>query len=77
MRLPRRKNRSLSLSARTAVASIAAAAAVASITTGVAAARPIGAFDVGGAIEAEYDRAGGFAAFGNPIGPESDAARGG
>ncbi|WP_373863816.1 LGFP repeat-containing protein [Nocardia pseudobrasiliensis] len=77
MRLPRRKNRSLSLSGRAAMATVAAAAAVASITTGVAAARPIGAFDVGGAIEAEYDRAGGLATFGNPIGPESDAARGG
>ncbi|WP_324192716.1 hypothetical protein [Nocardia transvalensis] len=80
MSKPRRQNRSVLLSPRAAVATVAAAAAVASITAvgaTTAAARPIGAFDVGGAIEAEYDRAGGFATFGNPISPESDAARGG
>ncbi|WP_245746387.1 LGFP repeat-containing protein [Nocardia altamirensis] len=42
-----------------------------------AAARPIGPYDVGGAIEVEYDESGGFTFFGNPVNPESDAARGG
>nr|WP_051407257.1 hypothetical protein [Nocardia sp. CNY236] len=40
-------------------------------------ARPIGPYDVGGAIEVEYDQAGGPAFFGDPISPESTAARGG
>nr|WP_051162522.1 hypothetical protein [Nocardia transvalensis] len=55
---------------------VAAAAAVVA-STGGAQARQIGAFDVGGAIEAEYDRAGGLATFGNPISPETDAGLGG
>jgi uncharacterized protein with LGFP repeats len=46
-------------------------------TAGPVAARQIGAFDVGGAIEHEYDRAGGAAVFGNPTSPESDAGQGG
>ncbi|MBL1078421.1 hypothetical protein JK358_28845 [Nocardia sp. 2] len=53
-------------------AAVALAAAI-----GVAEARPIGPFEVGGAIEAEYDRAGGEAFFGEPLGPETDAAGGG
>ncbi|ATL70467.1 LGFP repeat-containing protein [Nocardia terpenica] len=76
MTSPRRRNRSYRPAARTALAA-AALAATAVLSSGVASARPIGAFDVGGAIEAEYDRAGGFAVFGNPTTPESDAARGG
>ncbi|WP_232235972.1 LGFP repeat-containing protein [Nocardia sp. BMG51109] len=58
---------------------VAAAAAVLALTgaVGTAQARQIGNFDVGGAIEAEYDRAGGFAAFGNPVSPETDAGAGG
>ncbi|MQY19770.1 LGFP repeat-containing protein [Nocardia macrotermitis] len=43
---------------------------------GPASARHIGAFDVGGAIEKAYDKAGGASFFGNPTGPES-AAQGG
>lgn len=58
---------------RTAAVGAATLAVLAGTGAGVAAARPIGAFDVGGAIEQEYDRAGGAATFGNPIGPESDA----
>ncbi|MGW4715695.1 LGFP repeat-containing protein [Nocardia sp. NPDC004260] len=42
-----------------------------------AAARPIGPYDVGGAIEVEYDEAGGPAFFGDPVTPEDSAARGG
>lgn len=44
---------------------------------GAATARPIGDHEVGGAIEVEYDQAGGGAVFGNPVTPELDAARGG
>ncbi|MEV6427755.1 hypothetical protein [Nocardia sp. NPDC051463] len=47
------------------------------VSVDTAGARPIGPFDVGGAIEVEYDRAGGPAVFGNPVDPESDAGRGG
>ncbi|MFF3227492.1 LGFP repeat-containing protein [Nocardia suismassiliense] len=47
------------------------------LTAGTAAGRPIGPFDVGGAIEVEYDQAGGGAVFGDPVIPESDAGRGG
>ncbi len=63
--------------ARAGVRAAAAGAAALALATGtgigVAQARPIGAFDVGGAIEQEYDRAGGPVFFGNPVGPESDA----
>lgn len=45
--------------------------------TQAAGARPVGPFEVGGAIEAEFDAAGGVAALGEPTGPEQDAARGG
>ncbi|MET8778585.1 hypothetical protein ABZV58_26580 [Nocardia sp. NPDC004654] len=57
---------------------VTAALAVA-LTAGIGAAtaRPIGAFDVGGAIEVEYDQAGGPAVFGDPVSPELDAGRGG
>ncbi|WP_228535463.1 LGFP repeat-containing protein [Nocardia sp. BSTN01] len=58
---------------RTAAAAAAALAALTGTGAGLAAARPVGAFDVGGAIEKEYDRAGGTAVLGNPTGPESDA----
>ncbi|MFI6870737.1 LGFP repeat-containing protein [Nocardia sp. NPDC050406] len=71
----RRKNNS-SLRGRSALALALAATAV-TLTVNTAAARPIGAFEVGGAIEAEYDAAGGGAVFGEPSGPELDAARGG
>ncbi|WP_330182554.1 hypothetical protein OHB26_02170 [Nocardia sp. NBC_01503] len=69
----RRKNSSLT---RGAVAAGAVALALIS-GVGTAAARPIGPFDVGGAIEVEYDQAGGPGFFGDPTGPESDAAGGG
>ncbi|MFI5776877.1 hypothetical protein [Nocardia sp. NPDC051570] len=42
-----------------------------------ASARRIGSYDVYGAIEVEYDQAGGSNLFGNPVNAESDAARGG
>jgi hypothetical protein len=42
-----------------------------------ASARQIGAYNVGGAIEVEYDQAGGFGRFGNPTQAEWDAAYGG
>ncbi len=46
-------------------------------SAGVADARPVGPFDVGGEIEIAYDQQGGPAVFGDPTSPESDAARGG
>lgn len=58
---------------RAALTLAAAAALVAGLDLGTAGARPIGAFDVGGAIETKYDQLGGFTYFGNPITPESDA----
>ncbi len=60
---------------RAGARTVAAGAAALAVLTGagVAQARPVGAFDVGGAIEQEYDRAGGAGFFGNPTGPESDA----
>ena len=60
-----------------AAAAVAVAALFLASTAGTAQARPIGNFDVGGAIENEYDRAGGFDTFGNPISPETDAGAGG
>ncbi|MET8424691.1 hypothetical protein [Nocardia sp. NPDC004860] len=70
----RRDNRS-SWTRGTLAVSVAAVA----LTTGmgVAAARPIGPFEVGGAIEVEYDGAGGPDFFGDPTTPETDAAGGG
>ncbi|MEV6771627.1 hypothetical protein AB0N05_23685 [Nocardia sp. NPDC051030] len=58
---------------------LAAGVVAIALTTGIgtAAARPIGPFEVGGAIEVEYDRAGGPDFFGDPLGPEADAAAGG
>lgn len=53
-----------------------AVAAISAVATGTAMARPIGAFDVGGAIEVKYDQIGGFGFFGNPVTPESDAVGG-
>ncbi|RDI52903.1 LGFP repeat-containing protein [Nocardia mexicana] len=76
MTLLRRRKHSARTSGYGALA-VAAAAAVLTTTVGVAEARPIGSFDVGGAIEAEYDRAGGFNTFGNPVGPEADVSQGG
>ncbi|MFD3706080.1 LGFP repeat-containing protein [Nocardia sp. NPDC058658] len=59
---------------------VLAAATVAVIApaaiAGTAQARMIGGFEVGGAIEIEYDQAGG-PALGEPTSPESDAAAGG
>ncbi|WP_324189257.1 LGFP repeat-containing protein [Nocardia otitidiscaviarum] len=55
----------------------AAAAVLAALDPGAAGARPIGPFDVGGAIEVEYDQAGGGGFFGDPTTPELDAAGGG
>ncbi|WP_067692296.1 LGFP repeat-containing protein [Nocardia jejuensis] len=58
---------------------LAAGAVALTLTTGLgtAAARPIGPFEVGGAIEVAYDRAGGPDFFGDPLSPEMDAAGGG
>ncbi|MFR9752387.1 LGFP repeat-containing protein [Nocardia sp. 004] len=61
-----------SASAAAAVAGIVLVGSAVEVT-----ARPIGPYDVGGAIEAEYDRVGGLAFFGEPLSPESAAARGG
>ncbi|MQY28466.1 hypothetical protein NRB56_40500 [Nocardia sp. RB56] len=46
-------------------------------TAATASARQIGGFDVGGAIETEYDQSGGFDLLGNPTGPDSLGANGG
>lgn len=58
---------------------MAAGAVAVALTTGIgtAGARPVGPFEVGGAIEVEFDRAGGPDFFGDPVGPEIDAAGGG
>ncbi|GAA5090454.1 LGFP repeat-containing protein [Nocardia iowensis] len=58
-------------------AALATAALAVLLAAGTAAARPIGPFEVGGAIEVEYDEAGGGAVLGDPTSPESDAANGG
>ncbi|GAB4584156.1 LGFP repeat-containing protein [Nocardia sp. IFM 10818] len=60
-------------------AALAAGAVAVVLSTGVgtAGARPIGPFEVGGAIEVAYDRSGGPGVFGDPVGPELDAAGGG
>ncbi|MEV0764476.1 hypothetical protein [Nocardia sp. NPDC050435] len=47
------------------------------IGAATASARPVGPFDVGGAIEVEFDRAGGAGVLGEPTAPEADAAAGG
>ncbi|MFC4127614.1 LGFP repeat-containing protein [Nocardia rhizosphaerae] len=59
-----------------ALATLAAALVLPAAVAGTAQARVIGEFEVGGAIETEYDQAGG-AALGDPTSPESDAAAGG
>ncbi|MBH0776467.1 LGFP repeat-containing protein [Nocardia bovistercoris] len=64
-------------SARRATSALVVVTAGALLGAGVAQARPIGPFEVGGAIEVAYDQQGGPAAFGDPTSPESDAARGG
>ncbi|MFI5779315.1 hypothetical protein [Nocardia sp. NPDC051570] len=61
---------------------VIAAMTVAALSAGLvnpadASARRIGPYDVYGAIEVEYDQAGGFGLFGNPVNAESAAARGG
>lgn len=66
-----------SRAARRAAAATATLAVLFTSTFGVAAARPVGAFDVGGLIEVEFDQAGGQAVLGDPTGPELDAAAGG
>jgi uncharacterized protein with LGFP repeats len=58
---------------RAALTVTATAALLATIGPGTATARPIGAFDVGGAIETKYDQLGGYGFFGDPSTPESDA----
>ncbi|MFI9504596.1 LGFP repeat-containing protein [Nocardia sp. NPDC052566] len=58
-------------------AAVLAVAAIAVADPAVAAARPIGNFDVGGAIEVEYDQAGGGPVFGDPATPELPAGAGG
>ncbi|WP_308188407.1 LGFP repeat-containing protein [Nocardia australiensis] len=70
--LPRPRHRG-ALVAAAAVGVVLAA----TVCTDTAAARTIGNFEVGGAIEAKYDQAGGTAAFGDPVTPESDAGHGG
>ncbi|WP_054813893.1 LGFP repeat-containing protein [Nocardia arizonensis] len=67
----------LSGSTRRGALALSAVAAGVLLAAGPASARPIGPFEVGGAIEAEYDANGGPAVFGDPTSPESDAARGG
>ncbi|MBF6255766.1 hypothetical protein IU443_04420 [Nocardia farcinica] len=66
-----------SRAARRTAAATASLAVLFTSALGVAGARPVGAFDVGGAIEVEYDQAGGPAVLGDPTGPELDAASGG
>ncbi|MFE1594047.1 LGFP repeat-containing protein [Nocardia sp. NPDC058705] len=61
---------------RTVFAALAATTVAAAAMAGTAQARMIGEFEVGGAIEIEYDQAGG-PALGDPTSPESDAAAGG
>ena len=63
--------------ARTALTTTAALALLLSVGLGTATARPVGPFDVGGAIEVEYDQVGGPGALGDPTAPEADAANGG
>ncbi|MFD3510316.1 LGFP repeat-containing protein [Nocardia sp. NPDC058666] len=66
----------MALHRRTVLAALAAATVVTAAMAGTAQARMIGGFEVGGAIEIEYDQAGG-PALGEPTSPESDAAAGG
>ncbi|MFI1913491.1 LGFP repeat-containing protein [Nocardia sp. NPDC020380] len=70
------RRRNLSSVGRGVLAASASALMLAT-GAGMADARPIGPFDVGGQIEVEYDRAGGPGFFGDPVGPEVDAAGGG
>ncbi|WP_431950656.1 LGFP repeat-containing protein [Nocardia lijiangensis] len=72
-----RQHRTSSPSARRGAIATAALAIALTAGIGAATARPVGAFDVGGAIEVEYDRAGGPAVLGDPVTPELDAGRGG
>ncbi|MFC9897128.1 LGFP repeat-containing protein [Nocardia sp. NPDC127579] len=58
----------------TALVAVGLALTMGAATAG---ARPVGPFEVGGAIEAEFDRAGGTAALGEPTAAEADAANGG
>ncbi|MEV0247746.1 hypothetical protein AB0H76_14225 [Nocardia sp. NPDC050712] len=78
MRPFRRSNRPVRSAKPGTVATAILASGVA-LTVGVATAnaRPVGPFDVGGAIEAEFDLAGGPGVLGEPTAPEADAAAGG
>lgn len=73
MTLHRRTLRSRGLAA---LATVTVAAALPAAMAGTAQARMIGGFEVGGAIETEYDQAGG-PSLGEPTSPEADAAAGG
>ncbi|MFC4372533.1 LGFP repeat-containing protein [Nocardia halotolerans] len=73
MAILRRNLRSRALAG---LATVTVAAALPAAMTGTAHARMIGAFDVGGAIEVEYDQVGG-GVLGDPTSPESDATAGG
>ncbi|MFF0541969.1 LGFP repeat-containing protein [Nocardia thailandica] len=78
MTSPRRTHRPSGLRrVALAVTATAAAGALLATTAGTAEARKIGDFEVGGAIEVEFDQAGGQGALGDPTSPESDAAAGG
>ncbi|MET8875479.1 hypothetical protein [Nocardia sp. NPDC004604] len=73
-----RTHRPVGSHARAALTSTTAALALAlSVGLGTATARPVGPFDVGGAIEVEYDQVGGPGVLGDPTTPELDAANGG
>ncbi|MFE3545815.1 LGFP repeat-containing protein [Nocardia sp. NPDC059177] len=73
MALHRRTLRSRGLAA---LAAATVAALLPAAVAGTAQARMIGEFEVGGAIETEYDQVGG-AVLGDPTSPEADAAAGG
>ncbi|WP_228539401.1 LGFP repeat-containing protein [Nocardia sp. XZ_19_385] len=61
----------------TLATAIVASGIALTVCAATAGARPVGPFDVGGAIETEFDRAGGTGALGEPTAPEADAAGGG
>ena len=71
--LRRRRGRSPNGSAKKAVVA-GLGIAIVLATPSIADARMIGNFNVGGAIEVEYDQAGGFNMFGNPTTAELNAA---
>ncbi len=59
------------------IGAVSAAAALMTLTPTTAHARMFNGIEVKGAIEVEFDAAGGWAFFENPLGPEGDAANGG